>query len=587
MPGPWGPRSAPPGDRRQLAEGLAIRLRADGLQEVLVTGALPAREAQADAIARRLHLVEAATLLLVLLAVVLYTRSAAVPLVALAAVTLSYLVAIRLAAAAGEQLGVSVPSEVEPVVVALLFGVVTDYVIFSFSRFRRHVAEGLGGRAAAERSATELAPILTACGMAVAAACLALLAAELGFLRAFGPGVALAVLVGLLVALTFVPACFAILGTRLLWPSRPPRARWATGAERRLRWVVAHPRRSAAGALAVLAVLASGALWLDVGNPVIRGLPADSEVRRGYEAAAAGLAPGVVAPTVVLVEGERLDRRRAALADLQRTLANQPGVAAVLGPALNPTDRAFGALLTPDGRAARYVLVLDDDPLGGRAVRLTGNLDDRLGGLLSATGLDGARASLAGDTALTAETVDRAGADLHRILPLALVAVALVLALFLRAIVAPLYLVLVAVLPPLASLGVAVVVLQGAFGIEELTFFSPIAAGVLLVALGSDYNVFLAGRIWAEARDLPLEEAVVRGGAGAARAIAAAGLILAASFVALALVPVQPFRELALLVGVGLLLDAFLVRSVLVPALVVLVGRRSGWPGRGLRPLPD
>jgi putative drug exporter of the RND superfamily len=233
------------------------------------------------------------------------------------------------------------------------------------------------------------------------------------------------------------------------------------------------------------------------------------------------------------------------------------------------------------------VLGLDDDPLGGRAVRLTCNLDDRLGGLLSATGLDGARASLAGDTALTAETVDRAGADLHRILPLALVAVALVLALFLRAIVAPLYLVLVAVLPPLASLGVAVVVLQGAFGIEELTFFSPIAAGVLLVALGSDYNVFLAGRIWAEARDLPLEEAVVRGGAGAARAIAAAGLILAASFVALALVPVQPFRELALLVGVGLLLDAFLVRSVLVPALVVLVGRRSGWPGRGLRPLPD
>jgi RND superfamily putative drug exporter len=106
---------------------------------------------------------------------------------------------------------------------------------------------------------------------------------------------------------------------------------------------------------------------------------------------------------------------------------------------------------------------------------------------------------------------------------------------------------------------------------------------VLLIALGSDYNVFLVGRIWAEARRRPLKEAIVMAGAGASRAISAAGIVLAASFAATALVPIQTFRELAFLISVGLLIDAFLVRSVLVPAVIALVGYRSGWPGSSLR----
>ncbi len=114
----------------------------------------------------------------------------------------------------------------------------------------------------------------------------------------------------------------------------------------------------------------------------------------------------------------------------------------------------------------------------------------------------------------------------------------------------------------------------------------PFAASVLLLALGSDYNVFLAGHVWDEAERRPLREAVEVADARAARPIATAGIILAASFALLALVPLTTFRAIALTMALGLLLDTFLVRQLLVPALIVLVGRRSGWPGRELGQQP-
>ena len=158
----------------------------------------------------------------------------------------------------------------------------------------------------------------------------------------------------------------------------------------------------------------------------------------------------------------------------------------------------------------------------------------------------------------------------------------LVLAVFLRALVAPVYLVLLAALGPVAALGLAVAFFQGVLGQPEITYFVPLAAGVLLIALGSDYNIFLVGRIWDEAERLPLREAIVAAGSGASHAISAAGLVLSASFAALALVPIAAFQQLAFVLAAGLLIDAFIVRTVLTPAVMSLVGERSSWPSRRL-----
>jgi RND superfamily putative drug exporter len=551
-----------------------------------ITGVIPGRAAQAELIADNLPRMELATLAVVSLTVALYLRSVVAPLVTLLTVAVAYLVSIRVVAVVGQEVGIGIPPEVEPIIVALLFGVVTDYGLFYMSRFRRRLDDGDSASDAARGTTAELTPIILACGLAVAAGAGVLVFADLGFLRAFGPGLALAVLVGLLVTLTLLPAALALFGRRLFWPSSPRRPSRRPSKPPRAGRVIVRavraPRRTIAASLIVLASMASGLAWLDVGNPVIRGLPAGSEPRQAYGQLTAGFAPGVAGPTTVIVTAPGITGRRDELASLQTVLANQPGVAGVLGPGTSPADEPFGVVLSPTGDAARFVLIPDDDPLGARAVRLIGNLRARTPDLVDAVGLEEARVLYAGDTTIVGEIIDTANDDLVRVAPLVLLAVGLVLAVFLRALVAPVYLVLLAALGPLAALGLAVGLFQGVLGHPELTYFVPLAAGVLLVALGSDYNIFLVGRIWSEARGRPLREAIIVAGSGASHAISAAGLVLAASFAALALVPVRAFQELAFVLAAGLLIDAFLVRSVLAPAVIALVGERSGWPGRRL-----
>jgi RND superfamily putative drug exporter len=187
---------------------------------------------------------------------------------------------------------------------------------------------------------------------------------------------------------------------------------------------------------------------------------------------------------------------------------------------------------------------------------------------------------VAGDTALAADTVDTIVVDIGRVTPVVLVLIFLVIAVYLRALAAPVYLVLTGVVAVLASLGLTVYVMQTLGHYGEISYYALFPVAVLLVSLGSDYNVFLVGRIWQEGRRRPLRDAVESAGARAARPIAMAGLVLAASFAVLAIVPLRPFREIAFAMATGLLIDTFIVRTVLAPALLALVGPRSAWPGR-------
>lgn len=578
-----------PNDQTELAHELIdreINRRSDGW--VGLTGAVPARAAQVDAITDALPLVELATVLLIALAVGLHYRSAVAPIGNIATAAITYLLSVHLIGGLGEAIGISVPQEVEPVMVALLFGIVTDYAIFFFSRFRTYLNEGTPSRAAAELTAADLLPTIVTAAVTVAAASGVLVVAQLGFYRAFGPGTALAVLIALAVVTTFIPALLAVVGERVLWPGGarerdPGRRRLRRLAELRsrlLRLPTSHPLATAT--LVALPLLALSALVtrMELANTLISGLPEDAPPRQALAEARKGFEPGAVSPTMVLVEAPGITAEDAGLRRLQRALAARNNVAAVVGPAQLPdTTVDLGAVSSPTGDAVRYLLVLGVNPLGSRAVRFATRLDDDLPGMLAAAGLGDAEAGLAGDTPLAAETVNETQDDLARIMPLAALAVFIVLAIFLRALVAPLYLVAASLLALGASLGLTVLVFQELLGYGEITFFVPFAGIVLLVALGSDYNVYLAGRVWAEARILPLRRAVAVAGARASSAITIAGLILALSFSMLVFVPLQPFHELAFLLAAGLLLDALVVRSLLAPALITLFGELGTWPG--------
>jgi putative drug exporter of the RND superfamily len=294
----------------------------------------------------------------------------------------------------------------------------------------------------------------------------------------------------------------------------------------------------------------------------------------------------VLSPAEILVTGANVAGQRPALTRLQPLLSGQPDVAQVFGPGQVPVTRRLGFAVAPSGNAARYVLFLRSDPLGATGISAIETLRDRLPGLARQAGLSGVIPTVAGDTALSADIVDGTINSLERVVPVVLLLVFLIIAVYLRALVAPLYLVLTSLLGVAASLGVTVWVLQVLLGWGQIDYYVLFTVGVLLISLGSDYNVFLVGRIWQEARRRWLGEAIEVGGSRAARAITTAGFVLASSFALLVIVPLRPFREIAFAMAVGLLIDAFLVRTVLVPALLSLVGARSAWPGHALRETP-
>jgi putative drug exporter of the RND superfamily len=553
-----------------------------------VTGPGPARLAQFEEIEDALLFVELGTILAIALVVGLTYRSLGAPLLTLGASAIAFVVASGTIPWVAERLGATIPQEVEPLVVALTLGIVTDYSIFFLSACRRELAGGARKVEAARRSSTAVAPIVATAGLIVVAGTFALVVGELEFFRAFGPALALTAAVALAVSITFVPAALGLFGRAVFWPSlgqgdetpggeEPARARSGLAGRLTSRPVAAVVALLTVGALAVAA---SGVRNTELALRLGSGLPADSEVQQAAVAADQGFAAGVLAPTIVLLEGAGVGEQQAQLARLEEGIEEVPGVAGVVGPRELPVEVPGGVLVSEDGNAARVVTILEAPPLDSDAIEASRELRDRLPSLLQAADLSGTEAALTGQTAVASDTV-KAIVDSSALVGAVVLAINFVLlALFLRAIVAPLYLLAASVLSVAATLGITTYFFQGLQGHSDLTYYVPFAAGVLLVSLGSDYNVFVAGRIWQEAGRRPLPEAIAVAAPRASRAISVAGIALAASFAMLAIVPVDGFREFAFMMSVGVLLETFVVRPVLIPALVTLFGDAGAWPGR-------
>ncbi len=574
-------------ESQERAERFAAGLeRATSAPVVKVTGALPATRSETEIAESHLIWVELATAFLVVAILALYFRSLGVPLLGLSTVAIAYLCADRVLGWIAERYGLSIPREAEPVIVALIFGVLTDYLVFFVSGYRQRLRQGERTTDAVSETTAELLPVILTAALMIAGATLTLLLSGVSFLSAFGPSMAVAVIVSALVAMTLVPAALAIFGRALLWPrgvgeqpSDDADAERSAGVEeggargRLLGVAVKLPLLTAVVCVIALLAAASGLRHLELGNPVMRGLPEASEPRQGYDAAAAGIGPGVLGPTMLVLEGQGIAKRGAELASFQTDLEGDPQIVGVLGPADQPLPSRAGVMLAPNGNAARYVLALDGDPDGAAATESLSELEDELPTMLERSGLRGVRTGVTGDTTIASELSEDTTTAFERVAPAALLVLLILLWFLLRSWAAPLYLVGSSLLVVAASLGITVYVFQDLLGYGELAFFVPVASAILLLALGADYNVFLISRIWQEAEDQELRPAIRTAGIRAGRAITVAGFILALSFAAVALIPIQGFREIAFALCVGLLLDTLIARTLLVPALVAIFGR--------------
>jgi putative drug exporter of the RND superfamily len=560
-----------------LAHTYANQARDDNL--IGVTGSVPAREAEYHAIESTLPRLTIATVLLILLVLLVAYRAVAPPLITIGAAGIVYLVATHVLAWVAAKRGLQVPNEVEPVMIALLLGLVTDYSVFYLTGMRRRLEAGARGFDAAEETTRLFSPIILTAGLIVAAGGATLLAGRLPVFRAFGPGLALTVLICLAVSLTFIPAALGILGRLAFWPrlrldDRPQQDDDRLGRLARLR--ATRPAALAVGlaTAALLGGLAFGLTDTALGFTLIRGQPAGSQLRRAELAASVGFDRGIVAPTLVLLQGSNMNARRPQLVALERLLEQEPGVAGVVGPI---EQRRFAktppVFVNAQGTAARLAVILKQEPLGSNGIAIYRRLAKSLPSLLDRAGLHGVHADFAGDTVLAAETIDAVRGDIERVAGAVLLANFLLLAIFLRGLLAPLYLLAASTLGLAATLGLTTIVFEHVLGHQDLTYYVPFAASVLLLSLGSDYNLFVVGRIWQETERRPLREAVAYAVPRASGTIAIAGLTLASSFALIALVPIRPMHELAFTMAAGILIDTFVVRSLLVPSLVVLFGR--------------
>ena len=576
-----------------------------------VTGPIPAEYAQSQIIQDHVFWVELGTVLAIALILGLRFRSAGAPLAALACAGTAYVLAVRIVAWTAQRMGVALPPDLDPVLVVLLLGVTTDYSVFFLDGMRARLAEGVPRVQAARLATAESAPIIAAAGLIVTAATASLAVARTDLLRAFGPGLALTVLTAMVVSMTLEPALMAVFGgllfrrvpLRLRRPgARDPQARRARFTTARV--AAARPMALLIAAACMVGLLA--AAWvardLRLGSPLIRELPASATAVRASTAASDGFAAGILSPTEILVIGPGVTRQTAALARLQRELAAQPGVAELAGPAnfpdapgepggtglggpgLGGSIASLNPMLASSGGAARFVVVEKTDPLDATAINRVRALQDRLAALGRSAGLSGVRFEVAGQTALIADSIASVFADLGRVALAIMIVTLVLLMLFLRSLLAPVYLLAASVLAVFATLGLALLICRAVLGSGTMVYFVPFAAGVLLVSLGSDYNVFVVGRIWEEARRRPVPDAVAVAAPGASRAITTAGVALAASFAMLAVIPLEQFRQLAITMAVGVILDAIAVRSLLVPALVALFGRLGMWPAKRREP---
>ena len=521
-----------------------------------------------------------ATVVLVLLLLIAVYRSPLLALVPLVVVGIAFSVANGMVYVLNRATDLPVDSSSTSLLLVLMFGAGTDYCLLLVSRYGVKLRQRESAEQALREALPEVAVPMIASGLTVIAALLTMLAAIVGIYRTLGPINAMGIAVVLLAGLTLLPALLRLLGRRVYWPnersvepSADPvedagGARWRAFALR----VRRHPARFLAASVALLLACASTlVIWQTQVNPLAQ-FRTQTDSKRGYEILRSAFPAGAVNPTSVVVERTN---GRVGTDDLNAVSARIASVAGVESVA--DTGRR-----SSDGRAALLSLVYTDDPFSAGALDRTQRVRDAV----AAAGAD-TRVLVGGGSAERLDLRNGARRDLKVVVPLALGVVLLTLIVLLRALVAPLYLLATVVLSFAATLGLTTAILAFGFGLDDFNVVLPLIIFVFLVALGSDYNIFLMSRVREEAARRGTREGMLVGLASTGPVITSAGLILAGTFAVLTIIPSWDLTMIGLAVALGVLLDTFVVRSVCVPAITWLVGERSWWPSALARGAPS
>ncbi|WP_345799893.1 efflux RND transporter permease subunit [Microbacterium sp. AZCO] len=538
-------------------------------------------------------------LLAVFIILVIVYRSPLLPILVLLTSTFALCVALLTVWWLAKAGIVVLNGQVQGILFILVIGAATDYALLYVARFREAIADGERRWDAATRAWRGAFEPILASGGTVIAGLLCLLLSDLATNRALGPIAAIGIAFAVLSALTFLPALLAVFGRSAFWPfipkepikplpddlTQPVKGFWPRQARliaRRSRpvWIIS---------TIVLLVASAGMLQLKAdGVPSSDLVLGYSEARDGQDVLAEHFPAGSGSPVYVIVPQDQL-------ADAVTVLDDSDGIDTVaVASANSPTGQATvevkdgEAVLTaqgPPGTPAPEPTVSDGDVLvigtltdaadsvaaEETVIQLRADLDEQLGEGTAVVG---------GVTATDIDSNATSIRDRTLIIPVVLGVILLILMLLLRAILAPVLLILSVILSFAAALGVSAIVFNLVFGFPGADPAVPLYGFVFLVALGVDYNIFLMSRVREESLGHGTRPGILRGLVATGGVITSAGLVLAATFAALGVIPILFLAQIAFIVAFGVLLDTFVVRSLLVPAATYDIGRAIWWPSR-------
>ena len=499
------------------------------------------------------------TILIVAVLLIITYRSPILWLLPLVVVALADGLAGRMTAAAGSAWNLQFDGGIISV---LVFGAGTNYALLLISRYREELQLTDDHRAALSTAWRKTAPAIIASNVTVVLALLTLVLAVIPGTHGLGVSAAIGLLIALGAVLFLLPPVLAVCGRGVFWPfvPRPGQERTQGRAWRRVATgVVAHPVRSLIGGLALLAVMSSGLFGTSVGLDQIEKFRVQSESAAGLETLSQHFPAGEAQPILIVAN-----------TDEAQTVADAAGD-------VDGVVRAHAIGTTDDETLTKIMVTSDFAPSTPESLAQIGVLRDVVHAIPGADALVGG--------AVATDVDARAGneRDLLLIAPLVLGVSFLVLLLLLRSLIAPVLLLLVNLASAVAAIGAGAWLSRVLFGQHALDLQVPLLAFLFLVALGIDYTIFLVHRARSEAAVHGTRTGMVEAIAHTGSVITSAGIVLAAVFAALGVLPLVTLGQLGLIVGVGVIVDTLVVRTIIVPAIFSLVGDRIWWPSRVTR----
>lgn len=526
-----------------------------------------------------------ATVLLILVLLLIIYRSPILAIIPIVVVSIAFLVVSPILGMMAEQGWIQKDAQSISIMIVLLFGAGTDYCLFLITRYRDILLIEANKYLALARSFKESAGAIAMSSFTVVIGLAALGLADYGAFQRFAVPFSFGVLFTGIAVLTLLPAILTLLGRFAFWPVIPRTVemdqQYAVSKNKEVK-----PRKENHRYMRKVGQFATSKPWLVIGLSavVLLGLaytsthikynydllssfPEEMSSREGFAMIEENFTPGELAPVQVLIDTE------GSSIDLSQSLEEIPYISIV-------SDIQTGAM---NESMQLYSVDLDKNPYSNEAMDDVEDLKKQVEALLTDAGIANADEHfwIGGETSAQLDTRDVQSGDESVIQPVVIIITLIVLLVYLRAIITSIQLMVTVLVSFFAALGAGWLIVHGLLGHESMASSIPLYSFVFIIALGNDYNIFMISDIWKNRKNgKSHKESIVGGVASTGAVITSAGLILAGTFGVLASLPIQLLLQFGIVTAVGILIDTFIVRPLLVPAILTVFGKWSYWPGK-------